>query len=93
MQQHVALDILARQANKVVAPPRVDPHGRRGQAAPGGSDWSHCHSAARAIKALLAYYAVQLVDKHRIPGAIVEAGVWKGGMSCPAARAHRRRRG
>ena len=56
------------------------------------SDWSHCHSASLvpSERALLAYYAVQLVDKHRIPGAIVEAGVWKGGMSCLMARAHRR---
>ena len=42
------------------------------------------------FRALLAYLAVRRVNELRIPGDIVEAGVWHGGISCLMARAHLR---
>ena len=56
------------------------------------SDWSRCRhrTLVPVERAILAYQAVKRVDKLQIPGAIVEAGVWKGGMSCLMARAHLR---
>ena len=56
------------------------------------SDWNHCRhrTLVPVERAILAYQAVLRVDKLGIPGAIVEAGVWKGGMSCLMARAHLR---
>lgn len=42
---------------------------------------------------LVAYKAVRRVDAEQTPGDIVEAGVWRGGMSCYMARAHMASRG
>lgn len=59
------------------------------------ADWSRCRRGGTTLvppfRALLAYRAVQIMDERRMPGAIAEAGVWHGGMSCLMARAHRRR--
>ena len=33
------------------------------------------------------FHAVQVVNEQHVPGAIVEAGVWRGGMSCYMAMA------
>ena len=55
-------------------------------------DWHRCrrHTLVPAFRALLAYRAVQRVDEQHVPGDIVEAGVWHGGLSCLMARAHQR---
>ena len=52
--------------------------------------WNLCHNASMVPfpAANLAYHAVQHVDATRVAGAIVEAGVYRGGMSCYMAMAH-----
>ena len=53
--------------------------------------WTTCRNATMVppYNALLAYNAVRRVNKQRIPGDIVEAGVWAGGVSCFMAKAQR----
>jgi len=53
--------------------------------------WNLCRDRTMVPEsaAMLAYEAVSRVDAMQIPGAIVEAGVWMGGMSCFMAMAHR----
>lgn len=41
--------------------------------------------------AMLAFDAVRHIDEHDVPGAIVELGVWRGGMSCIMAQAQQKR--
>ena len=47
-----------------------------------------CRNATmvRWTRARLAHFAVRYINDHNVPGDILEAGVWRGGMSCYMAR-------
>ncbi|KAL1526141.1 hypothetical protein AB1Y20_014869 [Prymnesium parvum] len=51
--------------------------------------WRQCRGKTMVpyYNAMMAYKAVEYLNQHRIPGDIVEAGVWAGGMSCLMAHA------
>ena len=51
--------------------------------------WSLCRNATMVLRpaADAAFHAVQVVHEQQVPGAIVEVGVWRGGMSCYMAMA------
>ena len=53
--------------------------------------WAVCQNATMVsrLHADLAYNAVVHADATRLRGAIVEIGVWRGGISCYMAAAHR----
>ena len=53
--------------------------------------WRTCRNATMvpAFNALMAYHAVQEVNRWRVPGDIVEVGVWAGGLSCFMALAQK----
>ena len=55
--------------------------------------WDTCGNATMVDRdaAIQAHMAVTKVDRQRVPGAIVELGVFLGGMSCLMAMAHHRR--
>ena len=61
-------------------------------------DWHWCRRSTivPASRALLAWHAVVQTTLRSVPGDIVEAGVWRGGLSCfmarTQARSHTRRR-
>ena len=62
------------------------------------NDWIRCCVDANGNRTtlvppqrgMLAYRAVKQVNRWAVPGHIVEAGVWRGGMSCLMARAQLR---
>ena len=58
------------------------------------SDWNRCSKDAHGnrttlvpwFRAILAYHALRDINNEDVPGDIVEAGTWRGGVSCFMSR-------